>query len=78
MSVTNIRTVDLSDDDPMKELLMSMGMREEQNYIDSAKRSIENGEITSAHAKQRLISFMNLWPNGSRKFYLIPNYIATL
>ena len=78
MSITNINSHDLLDNDPMKDLLMDMNRREEECLINHAKRSLANGTITKEEVRTKFMKFMALWEPGKREFTLIPDYLRTL
>ena len=78
MSITNINLNDLSNDDPMRDLLQDMNRKEEQCLIDHAKRSLANGTTTPQEVHIKFIKFMALWAPGKREFILIPEYLRTL
>lgn len=77
MSVINIRSCDLPDGDPIKEMMAQMGRSEETNLINSVKSALTEGRVTKEQVRDRLYEFMGLW-KGTRQFYLIPDFVRSL
>ena len=77
MTTINIRACDFENNNPMKSILEDLNTREEELVISSIKNNIINGKITRNQACDNLNTFMQLW-EGTRKFFLIPDYIESL
>jgi len=78
MSVYNVNSWELPNGDSTKAMIQRMNRQEEEDIISSAKTALSTGRATKNQVRDRLNEFMNLWVNGTRQFYLIPDYVKSL
>lgn len=77
MNIENINSWEI-DDPEIKSMLEQLNLTEEKALIENAKEHLANDSTQINDVIHTLNEFMSLWENGTRKFFLLPDFVEML
>ena len=71
-------TWEMSDDDPLKEILIRMNKHEERIIMDKSKHDLKDNKSSLSQEYRAVEGFIQNWPRNTRKFYFLNTYLREL